>query len=253
MNTKVNLRLMSIFSGLAALVFLVAVAGTPAHAITFDGSGVGAPADGTGTVTDGDKLFSAFTCQIIEDDAVNNPADCTGITINPLPGGFGITFDNVFDATSVANALGASLDFQITYTATCTNIDCMIDAIELFVQTGITGDAFINVTETVSGIGGDVTVSCVLSVSGSCTEMLDLAGWFTEVTVAKDIRLVALGTDDDASFTGFSQVTISFLDQEFFQTTMVPEPATLGLFGVGLLALGFATRRRRSKTSHRRM
>ena len=71
-----------------------------------------------------------------------------------------------------------------------------------------------------------------------------LDGWFETVYVFKDIFLLAPtasvceGCPDAAAST-------SSIKQGFIQTFMVPEPATLGMLGIGLTFLGVGLRRRR--------
>jgi len=160
----------------------------------------------------------------------------SGVAVIPCPssnslcsaiptGEEGFVFTAPWGATS-----GQSQDSLISYTVTSSTP--IIDALLLYAGFGVTGTGFASVAETIPGVG-KLFVSDPPGTPGSQT--IDFTG-VTTLSVTKDIEVVG-GTSGTAAVSevanGWSQ-------------SKVAEPASVSLFGSGLLALvGYLRRRQR--------
>ena len=185
---------------------------------------------GTGTASnDGVELYCA-----------DNTTDATGsCTLN--------------FSTGVSNTEGS--DFVIfdgggTFTLTGAAWDCGNDGC------GDIGDVLIADGTLITGTwtGGGITPSVTCDASGACTgagngsdtKDADLAAFYgldENFTFSSTQITIESCTTDPAG--GFS-CTVSEADMTNTGTVArVPEPATLGIFGIGLIGLGFVMRRRK--------
>ncbi|TPW12565.1 MAG: hypothetical protein FD130_1735 [Halothiobacillaceae bacterium] len=167
-----------------------------------------------GSITVGDKLFSDFTFSL-SGQAPYTPSGASGINVDGIVigGNNGLRFSGGMHAGP-----GGDVDLLIGYTVTVLDPNYWISGIVLRFNGSVTGDGFTNVTETVSNGVNIVGQATVVNAP--------------PVDVVKDIYLSG-GQNGTA--------TISFIDQAVIQTR-VPEPTTLVLLGLGLLAFGASRR-----------
>jgi hypothetical protein len=197
-----------------------------------------------GTVVDGDKTFSNFSCT----STGNSGNACSTLDVQTLPGAtVGLSFIGGLAATGATGLQDTLIGYRVTVNPLSTQ---SISQISLAFNGAITGatslnDASVSVTETVRNSGnivGNISVSAPVDLQDPPFEGLfdiPLTSTFKTLDVTKDI-IIKTFKDGVAG-------TISFVDQDFEQTgTSVPEPTVLGLLGTGLVSLGAIIRRRRA-------
>ena len=182
-----------------------------------------------GSITVGDKLFSDFTFSL-SGQAPYTPSGASGINVDGIVigGNNGLRFSGGMHAGP-----GGDVDLLIGYTVTVLDPNYWISGIVLRFNGSVTADGFTNVTETVSNGVNIVGQATVVNAPPVLDQTIYLnTPFLTTVDVVKDIYLSG-GQNGTA--------TISFIDQAVIQTR-VPEPTTLVLLGLGLLAFGASRR-----------
>lgn len=204
-----------------------------------------------GTITDGDKAFSNFTCAIGTTTGIANPVDCGQISVQAFTdvfGNFGIQFTGSFNAAVTNLTFNSSVDVALGYTVTDLSGQTMTDAHLGFdaKTVGVVGTPFLlaNVTETINEISPTPTLNlAVLNVSAPppmLNDAVTFAGPITSAQVVKDVTLLASG---NASNTGV--VIFSTINQNWSESN-VPEPGSIVLFGSALVGCVAVLRRRLS-------
>lgn len=208
------------------------------------------------SVTDGDKLFTIVSCTTSATG--NATATCAG-SMDPIAGDeIGVTFTALQLSASGA---GSSGDVTIVYDVVVLDPAKLITEISARFTGGIdTPNAVARISETVDaggaiGVVANSTISAPFDFSdppGDFGDNLVLSTPVSSARVTKDMLVRGADcTEDDVAVNNPvcngevgtpAGADISVATQDYKQT---PEPATLGLLGVGLVGLGFAARRRR--------
>ena len=194
-----------------------------------------APISGPQTLTVAGVTFSGFDCTLTGTGAAA-PGACDQIAVGANAQGDGISFSSGF------TALGAGINFSDAVLTFRASAATGINGVSLGFNGTFLGMAVSSVTETIRDAATNrqlafLEVAC--STYG-CERNDPVAGYmsldrgYTDLLIQKDINVSA--------FEGLAQISI--IDQGF--RTHVPEPASMALFGVGLLGLGLTRRVSRS-------
>ncbi len=165
--------------------------------------------------------------------AVVPKASQIGVTPVTTAGDSGL----IFDIAMIAGP-GQMADFTIDYIVKVQAGAPITDS-SLSIDAGASGGGLVAVNETqcvgatLPGCSGGTSIG----LNASANHLTDSATFpgASEVSASKDIIV------SDGGATG--QASISS-EEQLFSTSMVPEPASLTLFGIGLLALAFVVRRK---------
>jgi hypothetical protein len=166
--------------------------------------------------------------------AITVVGETLGGTVRPY--GFGLS-GSIVVAVSAAGELQTS-DLAVTYTVTAPSLDPIIA-----VNLGGTGSAIgplssFSVAETIiNNADGHVIGTGTLVGAGSLK--ITLSEKATSITVTTDILATAGGAAG-------ALANYSAVDQTF--TQVVPEPASIAMFGLGLLGIGAVSLRRGRRT-----
>jgi hypothetical protein len=239
----------------------VALLALAAPALTFASACVQAKLDvyiglGSTGCEIGDKRFYNFQYLIVTaQNAVGITAD--NITVSPdAVGDLGV----VFGAGWGVIGPGAVLDFQIQYAVTVyTGTDSIIDAHLDLGGVNITGQGAISAAEDLC-LGGtfDYTQNSGNALGIGCDDLgetllksdpnglaADFTNGYSDSVVFAPVKTVGAFKDVFmTAITNGSQAVFSNMSQEWSQTTsQIPEPATYGMIGAGLVALGVIRRK----------
>jgi hypothetical protein len=171
--------------------------------------------------------FSGFSCHITKSGIFADPDHCNDINVDTttIPGS-GIEISSGFTAGAFSFD-----DAVIRYHVSSTS---GINSVGLDFNGTFLGLAISSVTESVfSGdhLAGMATVACSLA-GCNLTDNIALDGSYNDLYIKKDINVSG----------SFGVAQISIIDQTF--GTDAPEPASLALFGSGLLGAALLLRRR---------
>lgn len=195
--------------------------------------------DPTGGIIVGDKVFTGFSYSRLGDMPL--PADINVLGFKDPDGNWGVSFHGAFVDQPGGSFSDAVIRFGVEVSAEAQEEGWLISDAHLSIGgPGMGDESFFSVDESFSG--KNETLNAYMSTLGPGTnsQLTDATIFTTPVTkllVTKDIYAQAANG-------GFQPARATIIDQSFSQT-LVPEPMTLGLAGLGGLAM-VAIRRRRS-------
>lgn len=172
--------------------------------------------------------FGGFSCSVSKGGIFATPNNCGQIKVNTITSpGVGLEFSSGFTALPLSFD-DAVIDYHVS-------AGSGINSVGLDFNGTFWGLAVTSVTESVfSGnqLVGFAQVSCGTDVGCNRTDTITLDGSYNNLYIEKDINVSGLA--------GIAQASI--IDQTF--GVDAPEPASLALFGSGLLGLAALLRRR---------
>jgi len=172
--------------------------------------------------------FDNFTCEV-HATGFASPDSCRQISVDTITKpGDGIQFTSNFLAGSAFFTSGT--DAALTYDVSSA---AGIKSVGLDFNGELLGFAISSVTENVWNGNQLLATAYVGCDIGGCsrTDEISLDGVYNNLHIEKDIQL--------ASYLGYTDASI--IDQTFCQA---PEPGSIALMGIGLLAAGSVLRRR---------
>ncbi|HEV2418299.1 MAG TPA: PEP-CTERM sorting domain-containing protein [Terriglobia bacterium] len=193
---------------------------------------------GTTGCTEGNLLFSNFSLPNPQSVGVTVPtAPSIGVTPWSNSDGSGIIFD-----AALAAGQNQSADVVIDYVVRA-NAGGAINDSSLSIDAGAFNGGVVSVDETqcLGGLLPGCSGGTSISLNGSANQLTD-SNSFADVTlvgISKDIQ-VSGGPNANG------QATVSSEDQFFSTGTDAPEPASLLMFGTGMLGLAFVVRRKKA-------
>lgn len=193
-----------------------------------------------GSCTVGDQTYT-FTSSSFSSSTV---AD-TSITVDVITtvGNEGLTFQT---SELTAPVGGGMVDMDIAFTVTTTNPEITDASLTISGSVSNRGAGnYITVGETVEP-AGDATQYLQQSIPSSNDDVAEVYFAATDdVYVVKDAIALSC-TPDGETCTSPNIASLSLIQENFSESESVPEPASIGILGAGLVALG-VIRRRRSK------
>ncbi|BBO31541.1 PEP-CTERM sorting domain-containing protein [Lacipirellula parvula] len=195
--------------------------------------------DPSGGIVVGDKIFTGFSYSRLGDMPL--PADINVLGFKDPDGNWGVSFHGIFQDMPGGSASDALIRFAVEVSPAGQQQGWQITDAHLFLGgAGAADESFITVDETF--LGKNETLNAYYSTVGPGvnSKLADSTIFTTPVTklfVTKDIYA-------NAASGAFLPARATVIDQSFSQT-LIPEPATMALAGMGGVAM-VTLRRRRS-------
>jgi hypothetical protein len=190
--------------------------------------------NGNFTTVQGPNELDTFSNFSYSTDPVGTPPAAMDITVLPyLPpppsNEGGLEFRGAFNASA-----GLTVDYAISYVVTAPPGSLITDAVLSASMGNNGGTGSVSIVELLSFPDGSAQ-SMEVSLPGSSDTSLTFPG-VQSILVQKDIFING----------GSLGANVSFIDQGFSSSNVVPEPATLTLLGIGAAGLfGYGWRRRK--------
>jgi len=197
-------------------------------------------ADPTGSVTVGDKVFTGFGYSGAND--MPTAANVNVLGLKDSAGNWGLRFQGGFQDVPGGGASDAHISFMVEVAQVQQGQGWRITDAHLAIAGGATGgdESYFIVDESLSNGQALETYVTTLGPGTTQTSKLSDAKVFpgvTKLNVIKDILAQAAAGN-------LLPARGTVIDQSFSQTR-IPEPATVGLFGMATLAMiGFSRRRK---------
>lgn len=195
-------------------------------------------ADPTGSVTVGDKVFTAFGYSGVGDMPLASAVNVLGLKDGS--GNWGLRFQGAFQDLPGGASSDAHISFTVAVAAPQAAQNFRISDAHLALNGAGTGgdESYFIVDETLSN--GQMLEAYVTTLGAGTTQQSKLTdaktfAGVTKLSVVKDLLA-------NAAAGNILPARGTVIDQSFSQ--VVPEPASLGLFGMSCLGLAAVARRR---------